>query len=190
MKFFIFPIFLSKNSHAENRLHYLLMLLSILVFAPCTAPAQQGSVPRESDTAKKCAICHYRWVYTFFIEHKSTPIAELEESKDSVGETKMCLSCHDGSVRDSRNTVCNTPSHKSGVIPSDRVTIPPNFPLDEKGALLCSTCHTPHAELSPRDSINMTFKREPNINSSLCIRCHTKNTGRNSSGQPSGECDN
>jgi predicted CXXCH cytochrome family protein len=162
--------------------HYLLMLLSILVFAPCTAPAQQASVPRESDTAKKCAICHYRWVYTFFIEHKSTPLAELEESKDSVGETKMCLSCHDGSVRDSRNTVCNTPSHTSGVIPSDRVTIPPNFPLSDRGALLCSTCHTPHAELAPRDSINMTFRREPNINSSICIRCHTQNMGGTAQG--------
>ena len=61
--------------------HYLLMLLSILVFIPCTAPAQPVNVPRESDTAKKCAICHYRWVYTFFVEHKSTPIARLEESR-------------------------------------------------------------------------------------------------------------
>jgi predicted CXXCH cytochrome family protein len=159
-----------------------LMLLSICMFAPCAAPAQQAGLPRESDTAKKCAICHYRWVYTFFIEHKSTPIAGLEESMDSVGETKMCLSCHDGSVRDSRNTVCNTPSHTSGVIPSDRVTIPSNFNLSAKGALLCSTCHTPHAALAPRDSINMTFMREPNINSSLCIRCHSKNMGGTAQG--------
>lgn len=166
----------------QRTAHYLLMLLSILAFAPCTAPAQQVNVPRDSDTAKKCAICHYRWVYTFFAEHRSTPIASLAESKDSVGQTKMCLSCHDGSVRDSRNKVCNTPSHKSGVIPSERVTIPPNFPLSDKGALLCSTCHTPHAEVSPGEGINTTFKREPNINSSLCIRCHTKNLGGTAQG--------
>jgi predicted CXXCH cytochrome family protein len=157
--------------------YYFLMLLSILVFAPCTAPAQQVNVPRESDTAKKCAICHYRWVYTFFVEHKSTPLAKLEESKDTVGETKMCLSCHDGSIRDSRNKICNTPSHKAGVVPSDRVTIPPNFPLSEKGALLCSTCHTPHAGLTAGESLVTTFKREPNVNSFFCIRCHTKNLG-------------
>ncbi len=160
------------------KISYSLLLLYIFAMNPCAALAQQFNVPRESDTAKKCAICHYRWVYTFFVENRNTPIAEIVETRDTVGETKMCLSCHDGSVLDSRNRICNTPSHKSGVVPSDRVTIPPNFPLNENGAMLCSTCHTPHAGPAAADgALVMTFQREPNNNSSICIRCHEKNLG-------------
>ena len=68
----------------------------------------QLRAPRQTDSAKKCAICHYRWIYTFYVEHRGTPLAPLDE-KEVVGSREMCLSCHDGSVRDSRDKICNDP---------------------------------------------------------------------------------
>jgi predicted CXXCH cytochrome family protein len=132
---------------------------------------------REPDTAKKCAICHFRWVSTFFIEHRSTPFAQVEEKKDVVGSPEMCLSCHDGSIRDSRDRVCNDPGHRVGIKPSDKVSIPGNFPLDENGLLQCSTCHTPHAVPARGGKMVITFLRGDNANSSLCRECHKQTLG-------------
>ena len=132
---------------------------------------------REPDTAKKCAICHFRWVSTFFTEHRSTPLAQLQEKKDVVGSPEMCLSCHDGSIQDSRGRVCNDPGHRVGIKPSDKVNIPANFPLDENGLLQCSTCHTPHAVPPRNGRLVTTFLRADNANSSLCRECHKQALG-------------
>ncbi len=135
------------------------------------------SHPKQADTAKKCAICHYRWVYTFFVEHRSTPLAPLQE-EIAVGDPEMCLSCHDGSIKDSRNQICNDPGHRIGNKPSSNVSIPEKFPLDENGAMMCTTCHTPHAMTQGTgDDMVEFFLRAPNKNSSLCKACHVKALG-------------
>ena len=77
-------------------------------------------LPKSADTAKQCSICHYRWVSTFFTEHRGTPLTPLQEEM-VVGTREMCLSCHDGSVMDSRDMVCNDPGHRIGNVPSSRV---------------------------------------------------------------------
>jgi len=137
----------------------------VFCFISTTAQAQLRN-PRQADTAKKCAICHYRWIYTFYVEHRSTPIAPLQE-QEVVGSKEMCLSCHDGSVRDSRDRICNDPGHKVGVAPSKHIKIPPHFPLDEQGRMQCTTCHTPHA-VSFEEGLQFTFfLRKPNNNSSF-----------------------
>ena len=84
---------------------------SVLVL-PCVIAAGLNH-PSQADTAKQCSICHYRWVYTFYVEHRDTPLAPLEEEK-VVGTRDMCLSCHDGSVLDSRDRICNDPGHRVG----------------------------------------------------------------------------
>jgi predicted CXXCH cytochrome family protein len=148
------------------------------------ADGQTMDHARKADTAKKCSICHYRWVYTFYVEHRSTPIARLQEQKVE-GEQRMCLSCHDGSVRDSRDRICNDPGHQVGVKPSSTVRIPENFPLDEQGRLLCVTCHTPHALTKTDDRLVEFFLRAPNTNSSLCKQCHiTKQGGKGQGNHP------
>ncbi len=152
----------------------------LLLAAICLLPFQAQAAfefNREPDTAKKCAICHFRWVSTFFTEHRSTPLAQLEEKKDVVGSPEMCLSCHDGSIRDSRDRVCNDPGHRVGIKPSDKVSIPSNFPLDENGLLQCSTCHTPHAVPARGTKLVTTFLRGDNSNSGLCRECHKRALG-------------
>jgi predicted CXXCH cytochrome family protein len=94
----------------------------------------------------------------------------------------MCLSCHDGAVLDSRDKICNDPGHRVGNIPSQRVRIPENFPLDENDAMQCSTCHTPHAVKKTKDRLVEFFLRAPNKDSSLCIQCHGSSLGDEKNG--------
>ena len=144
-----------------------------MLFYPAHAQLRN---PRQADTAKKCAICHYRWIYTFYVEHRGTPLAPLQE-QEVVGSKEMCLSCHDGSVRDSRDRICNDPGHQVGVAPSKHIRIPANFPLDEQGRMQCTTCHTPHA-VSFEEGLQFTFfLRKPNNNSSFCKECHVEMVG-------------
>jgi predicted CXXCH cytochrome family protein len=155
-------------------------IIILLWLLPNTA-ASKIEHPKQADTAKECAICHYRWVSTFFMEHRGTPLTPLMEEQ-VVGDQEMCLSCHDGSVHDSRDKVCNDPGHRVGNIPSDRVQIPEKFPLDENGAMQCTTCHTPHAMKSKEGVIVEFFIRAPNKNSSFCKLCHIKNIGGKTKG--------
>jgi len=146
----------------------------------CTLPfplLAQVELSLKADTSKKCAICHYQWVSTFFLEHRSTPIAHFDEKTLEVFSWKVCISCHDGSVRDSRGTICNDPGHRVGRTPSKKVSIPPDFPLDKNGALKCTTCHTPHAVSEGSDSMVEYFLRAPNENSSFCRTCHKQKLG-------------
>jgi len=156
--------------------------LSGLLFVIACISQAAGEMPRQADTARKCAICHYRWVYTFFVERRGTPIAPFDDSRDTAGDPEMCLSCHDGSVRDSRAEICNDPVHRIGVRPSRRVIIPEKFPLDANGAMQCTTCHTPHAAAVQGDSLVDFFLRAPNPNSSFCTQCHVDQAGGKKSG--------
>ena len=53
-------------------------IIIVLCMFPNTSSAKIEH-PKQADTAKECAICHYRWVSTFFTEHRSTPLASLQE---------------------------------------------------------------------------------------------------------------
>ncbi len=151
------------------------VLLTVCSVLTCVN-ALQVDHPSKVDTAKECSICHYRWVHTFYNEHRSTPLASLEEEK-VVGTQPMCLSCHDGSVVDSRDRICNDPGHSVGNIPTGRVSIPETFPLDGNGAMQCSTCHTPHSVETAKDELVKFFLRAENKDSSFCKQCHKRNFG-------------
>ncbi len=178
MKLFISLIFLrinSNNTMKRSKTTIYPVLCLIFLMFPCAVFAETD-LYRQADTAKKCSICHYRWIYTFYVEHRGTPLAPLDEEK-VVGKQEMCLSCHDGSVRDSRDRICNDPGHRIGAIPSSRVSIPEKFPLDENGALQCVTCHTPHALSRQGAATDELFLRAPNVNSSFCKQCHVTKLG-------------
>jgi predicted CXXCH cytochrome family protein len=160
----------------KKKIFLLCLALGQLFLVLPSAIAARSNHPSQADTAKQCSICHYRWVYTFYVEHRDTPLAPLEEEK-VVGSRDMCLSCHDGSVLDSRDRICNDPGHSVGNLPSNRVSIPDTFPLDKNGAMQCSTCHTPHAIETSKDTLVEFFLRAPNKDSSFCKQCHARNTG-------------
>ena len=159
---------------------YTYRAVAVIILLLCALPCQglaKVELSLHADTSKKCAICHYKWVSTFFLEHRSTPIAKADDKSLETFSREMCISCHDASVRDSRSTICNDPGHKVGRVPSMRVNIPSDFPFDENGALKCTTCHTPHAVTEGSESMVEYFLRAPNENSAFCKTCHKQMLG-------------
>jgi hypothetical protein len=113
------------------------------------------------------------------------------------GSGDMCLSCHDGSVVDSRFQVWSTRHHTTDHVPSPTVRIPTDkFPLDEQGRMTCATCHTAHAVPDSSDLKTVIFLRQPNIDSSLCLSAirtraqndfqHPRHTDSHSRNAPAG----
>ncbi|MDD5773012.1 MAG: cytochrome c3 family protein [bacterium] len=85
-----------------------------------------------------------------------------------VADEMMCYSCHDGSTLDDRSVRWQGMQHPMGMKPSEKVIIPPKFPLTKDGKLYCGSCHTPHAV---QGSSNL---RKETVNSSYCELCHVK----------------
>jgi predicted CXXCH cytochrome family protein len=107
-----------------------------------------------------------------------------------AGSGDMCLSCHDGSVVDSRFKVWSTRHHTTDAVPSPAVTIPTEtFPLDDQGRMTCATCHTAHAVAGNSDLRTVIFLRQPNIDSSLCLACHPQHAQKSDRQHPLGRRD-
>jgi predicted CXXCH cytochrome family protein len=151
---------------------YLILFIVAVCMHPSRSEAESNvQPPRNPNSAKACAICHYRWVDTFFIEGKGSDLVDYTSEK-VVATPEMCFSCHDGSVADSRARAFNTSQHKTNVPPPAHMKIPDVFPLDEKGYMQCATCHTAHGVPSGPDSHETIFMRTSNRNSAMCRRCH------------------
>src|SRR4030042_4765784 len=97
------------------------------------------------NSSRECAICHIRWVDAY--ERTGSQEGPMEAVLErQAGSGDMCLSCHDGSVIDSRFKVWSTRHHTTDSVPSAAVKIPSDkFPLDNQGRMTCATCHTAHA---------------------------------------------
>ena len=77
-------------------------LTCLIIFAAFASLPEAGAVtaaPENPKSAKACAICHYRWVDTFFIEGKGSDLVPYQSDK-VVATPDMCISCHDGSIMD------------------------------------------------------------------------------------------
>ncbi len=151
-----------------------LLFATLVVGSP--AALAQGSLheaaPGKASSARECAICHFRWVGTFFNEGRGTPLAPMPQAKQ-VGTEEMCFSCHDGSVVDSRRELLLGSRHEIGEPPPDDMDIPEAYPLDEDGNVTCSTCHTAHAlPGSERSAGDPVFMRRSNLDSAMCEDCH------------------
>lgn len=140
------------------------------------AEPNQHVGPRNPSSAKECAICHYRWVDTFFVDGRGTDLAPFQTNQ-VVGTSAMCFSCHDGSVLDSRWTFETERGHRTGVSPPADMPVPENFPLDASGKMQCVTCHSPHGVSSLPSQGASTFLRVDNTNSSICLICHPTMAG-------------
>ncbi len=160
-----------------NILIALLYTLLLFIFAYPETSNARVAPGSKADSAKECAICHYRWVYAFFVEHRDGELVPFPEESPVTLEAR-CFSCHDGSVMDDREKVFSDRGHETGIKPSDKVKVPEEFPLDEEGKIQCYTCHMHHE--SPTDSgmvETWLFTRFSNENSEMCKMCHIDKTG-------------
>lgn len=168
------------------RLAQLAGILLLLAFGANPPALGREVMPNSS---RECAICHIRWIQA--LERDGTQGDRMDEVLErQAGSGDMCLSCHDGSVVDSRFKVWSTRHHTTDSVPSAAVTIPTEtFPLDSKGRMTCATCHTAHAVPDSSDLKTVIFLRKPNIDSSLCLSCHPEHAQKNEFQHPLGEAD-
>ena len=153
-----------------KRIIYIYIFLIFLLSPAFTAPAL-GQDQSNPNSAKACAICHYRWIETFFVEGRGTDLVDYQSEK-VVATPDMCFSCHDGSIRDSRAKLGDNSGHKINKEPPAQMKIPEIFPLDEKGRMQCSTCHTAHGVQGRPGSGETIFMRTSNKDSAMCRMCH------------------
>jgi hypothetical protein len=146
----------------------LLILLSLLPFASGLFAAEMNR-----DSSKECAVCHYEWMPEFVFNLKGSDIVDYQREK-VVATEKMCFSCHNGTVGDSRIKIWSGDMHKLADKIPKHMRIPDNFPLDN-GKINCRTCHTAHATGDPKaEGVEKSvFLRVENSDSQLCESCHT-----------------
>ncbi|MBN2373197.1 hypothetical protein JXL19_05370 [bacterium] len=151
------------------------LLISFAIFTgfPFALPSH-AQLMRNS--AKECAICHFRWLDQFFVEGRGTDLVEYQKER-VAGSEMICYSCHNGIMLDSRERFWAKRGHACNMIPSKNVRIPPEMPLGEKGEVVCATCHTVHGvsdELRYQETI---YLRCSNRNSEMCMMCHVTKLG-------------
>ncbi len=135
----------------------------------------------ESEPAlsqKNCVICHLEWS-----DVKVTPSNEVK----AVASSKMCYSCHNGVIMDSRLQIPHGGQHPSvDDAGADKISLkhmlerkdklPTLFPLAADKQLLCSSCHTPHNSADKHETLydhnQNGWLRVTAHNGDLCERCH------------------
>ncbi len=125
------------------------LLPSLVYLLVAFSPAGQALqlLPEDPLFSEPCSNCHVA--------------VDANGDVPSVGaevlyETQevLCIRCHAGAMQG---------AHPSGVIPS--FTTPPEYPLDFKGEMTCSTCHVMHL-------LGHATKRVPAAGFDDCLMCH------------------
>ena len=166
-----------KLTAVQCKLFLLFLALFLMLMAQAEASTRQPSEKRE------CALCHIMWL-TDFKREDITPLIPFDPKpiepsgqQDIVSTERMCLSCHDGFVLDSRFLWKGKKhQHPVGQVPSDKIVIPQVegkniLPLNFDGKVYCGTCHTAHGvDWSTEDS--PVFMRIRTRDGALCQICH------------------
>ncbi|WP_136810108.1 cytochrome c3 family protein [Desulfosediminicola flagellatus] len=168
---------------SSMRLYKPLMTLSAVCFLLLlSSHALIGAGNLTQNSSRECAICHFRWIDQFVAGH-GTELSPLE-TEDVAGEEMMCFSCHDGSTDDSRIKIWLRDRHQTGMVPSDKVTIPKIFPLSRKGEMVCATCHSAHSVPTDTSIERTIFLRISSHDSQMCEMCHTDQASKELSNHP------
>ncbi len=133
-----------------------------------------GQKSKSDKEEKKCVVCHVQWHENRNQPEQLIPKIETNIFLDGrpaiVSHEKMCLSCHDGYVLDSRE-VFSSANHR-GSLDKSHLKIQ-DLPMGQDEEIYCGTCHTPHALKPKRRTGLAPFLREKVTNSKLCLDCHS-----------------
>jgi predicted CXXCH cytochrome family protein len=131
--------------------------------------------------SRECLLCHVLWFDDFktdaqtLLQEKESPIV-IAGAVGLASSRKMCDSCHDGYVFDSRVKVIEGNPHHMLKKPPDGLKLPEDFRLDSNNEMYCGTCHTLH-DISGGETVGSTpFLRRANERSEMCMACHTGKT--------------
>ena len=119
---------IEKMSNRKFSLYYQFFLF--LFFIPfiqtifVVFPAFGQMVP---NSAKECAICHFRWLDQFYHEGRGTDLVEYQKERVAASEM-ICYSCHNGILVDSRERFWAKRGHRVNMKPSEKVVIPEEMP--------------------------------------------------------------
>ena len=151
---------------------------------------------RLPSAKRECSLCHITWLNEFKRVDVTTlikyePLPDEDTGKQDVASTdRMCFSCHDGYVMDSRFLWKNKEhTHPVGVIPSTKVKLPliegkEVFPLNMDGKVYCGTCHSAHG-VDWNQKKTPIFMRMDNTDSAMCMMCHpNRATGSDKGNHP------
>ncbi len=123
---------------------------------------------------RECTVCHLELVPEL-VDGGSTSLVRAPENSDErpyASAEETCLSCHDGTVLDSRKNVWVRHGHPTGMEPSKDMVIPEELPLED-GTITCRTCHSAHtlggAGAQHRDALMLRVAEMPG---ELCMACH------------------
>ncbi|MGA1823044.1 MAG: cytochrome c3 family protein [bacterium] len=169
---------LRRMFHGISRLNVIISLIIAILFLSSGSDVF-AQIMRNS--AKECAICHYRWLDQFYVEGRGSDLAEYQRER-VAGSEMICYSCHNGIMVDSRKRFWANRGHRVNMVPSDKVQIPPELPLGKKGEVICATCHTAHGVADERRYEVTIYLRFCNQNSEMCAMCHQGKTGGKKSG--------
>ncbi|MGQ9650217.1 MAG: cytochrome c3 family protein [Phycisphaerae bacterium] len=150
---------------------------------------EPGTVPTPPEPAfvpeqpRSCTVCHIEWLQP---PAPGSATALIKPSPDEAvepvaGRPVMCLSCHDGSVADSRRLVWQEHGHRPGVEPPASMKVPADLPL-VNGRISCRTCHSAHPAGQTDDMATAVSLRRAGAGNELCGACHIEKTGGPSAG--------
>ena len=135
----------------------------------------------------KCQACHVNRLKELkksegptLVDAESVTM-DIHGPQDAASTQRMCLSCHDGYVLDSRFVWSEKhTTHPVGVTPPESMNIAmvgdnPALPLNEDGEVYCGTCHLGHPGKDAAANAP-TFVRVSRENGELCSNCHGDKT--------------
>ena len=143
--------------------------------APRVAPPARAPATMQPRT---CTACHLEWMEPL-VRGMATALLEPPlNPRDwpSASRAERCLSCHDGSVVDSRRRVWVDHGHREGVAPPPGMSVPGRLPLAD-GKIVCRTCHSAHTRGGAGAGIaEAVFLRVQETPDELCLSCHADKT--------------
>lgn len=148
--------------------------VALLLFLLAASSGVRGVQGEEIYSQETCSLCHIRQS-VFFDERFALP-----KEIDRFDEERVCASCHNGSVRDSRDSLWRGAQHPAAV------------PGGQKpGRKRCSGCHTPHGK-GGWDVLAGTQVSLRRGGDAVCTGCHggyaSGSKGIHRTGFPGGGC--
>ena len=126
---------------------------------------------------KQCTLCHIRWLEAFttgeetLVELSDTGIL-VSGALSDVTTRRMCYSCHDGYVADSRAWLASENKHLALKKVPQGFHLPEGLRLNMNHEFYCGTCHGFHDIEAEGTMGEVPFVRRSNEYSQMCLACH------------------